>query len=176
MKPDYFTYTLKPSCKRRTLAVTVDRNANVIVYVPAGLSEEKVQAFLEDHRAWILRHRSERLAKIAASPEETPERIAFLRREARRILPDKVRYYSSLMGLYPTGLTVTAARTRYGSCSAKNRISFSCFLMEKPEAAIDYVVVHELAHIRHKNHGSAFYACIARYLPDYKARIALLKK
>jgi predicted metal-dependent hydrolase len=47
--------------------------------------------------------------------------------------------------------------------------------MEYPDAAIDYVIVHELAHIRHKNHGRDFYALVAKYLPDYKERIKLLK-
>ena len=79
------------------------------------------------------------------------------------------------MGLTPTGVRITGARRRFGSCSAKNSLCFSWRLMLYPQAAVDYVVVHELAHIAHKNHGPAFYACIAAVLPDYKARIRLLK-
>lgn len=59
---------------------------------------------------------------------------------------------------------------------AKTGISFAWRLMRCPEKAIDYVVVHELAHIRHKNHGAAFYQLIASVLPDYKERIKLLKE
>ena len=87
-----------------------------------------------------------------------------------------MEYYGRLMGLMPTGLTITDARKRFGSCSGKNRISFAWRLMRYPEEAIDYVVVHELAHIRHKNHGEAFYQLIASVLPDYKERIKLLKE
>ena len=87
-----------------------------------------------------------------------------------------MEYYGRLMGLMPTGLTITDARKRFGSCSGKNRISFAWRLMRCPEKAIDYVVVHELAHIRHKNHGAAFYQLIASVLPDYKERIKLLKE
>ena len=79
------------------------------------------------------------------------------------------------MGLTPTGIKITAARKRYGSCSGKNSLCFSCFLMRCPEEAIDLVVVHELCHIRVKNHSAAFYALLAQYLPDYKERKKLLK-
>ena len=84
--------------------------------------------------------------------------------------------YAGLMGLRPAGISITGARKRFGSCSAKNRICFSWRLMQYPEAAIDYVVVHELAHIRHKDHSPAFYDCIARILPDWQERRALLRE
>ena len=74
------------------------------------------------------------------------------------------------MGVTPTGLRVTSARTRYGSCSGKNSLCFSCFLMNSPEDAIELVVVHELCHIRVKNHGPDFYALLEHYLPDYRER------
>lgn len=80
------------------------------------------------------------------------------------------------MNLYPTGLKITSARTRFGSCSGQNSICFSWRLMDYPELAIDYVVVHELAHIVHKNHGSQFWALVERYLPDYRARRAMLRE
>lgn len=84
-------------------------------------------------------------------------------------------YYSARMGLVPTGLKVTSARRRYGSCSGKNSLCFSCFLMRSPMEAIDAVVVHELAHIRYKNHGPEFYALVESILPDYRTRKALLQ-
>lgn len=58
----------------------------------------------------------------------------------------------------------------------KNGLCFSWRLMQYPPEAVDYVVVHELAHIVHKNHGNAFYALIGSVLPDYPARRALLRK
>ena len=80
------------------------------------------------------------------------------------------------MGLVPTGIKVTSARTRFGSCSGKNSICFSWRLMLYPPEAIDYVIVHELAHIRHHDHSPAFYALIERYMPDWRERMKLLKE
>ena len=79
------------------------------------------------------------------------------------------------MGVRYTGLKITAAKTRFGSCNSKNSICFSLYLMSYPENAIDYVIVHELAHIKEKNHSSAFYKVVESVLPDYKDRRKLLK-
>ena len=79
------------------------------------------------------------------------------------------------MGLEPTGIKITSAQKRFGSCNGKNSICYSWRLMLYPPEAIDYVVVHELAHIVHKNHGAKFYKLVAKYLPDYKERVKMLR-
>ena len=111
----------------------------------------------------------------SAPPPPTPADILALKAKARAVLPEKVAYWSEKMGIRPTGLKITTARKRYGSCSGKNSLCFSCFLMDCPEEAIDLVVVHELCHIREKNHGPRFYALLGQYLPDYKERKKLLR-
>ena len=83
-------------------------------------------------------------------------------------------YWSRIMGVQPTGIRITTAKKRYGSCSGKHSLCFSCYLMRSPEAAVDLVVVHELCHIREMNHGPRFYALLEHYLPDWKERKKLL--
>ena len=79
-----------------------------------------------------------------------------------------------MMGVTPAGVKITSARTRFGSCSGKNSLCFSWRLMLYPPQAIDYVVVHEMAHIRHHNHSKDFWAFVASVMPDYRERQALL--
>ena len=110
--------------------------------------------------------------KRTLSPEE---QIAALMAQAKAILPGKTEQWAKVMGVTPMGVRISRAKKRFGSCSAENRIAYSYRLMAYPEEVIDYVVVHELAHIRHKNHSADFYAFVARFLPDYKAREAILK-
>ena len=95
---------------------------------------------------------------------------------AKETIPPKVERYAQLMGLKYAGIKITGARTRFGSCSARNSLCFSWRLMQYPEDAVDYVVVHELSHIVHKNHGPRFYALVASVMPDWKRRRALLKE
>ena len=162
--------------RRRTLALEITRDCRVLVRSPLGLSQAKIDAFVESHAAWIQTHLEQQRQRMAsAPPPPTPADILALKAKARAVLPEKVAYWSEKMGIRPTGLKITTARKRYGSCSGKNSLCFSCFLMDCPEEAIDLVVVHELCHIKEKNHGPRFYALLGQYLPDYKERKKLLR-
>ena len=148
----------------------------MIVRAPLRASAASIERFVQEHAEWIQKAQARQRARLAAHPEPDEAGQAVLMRRAREELPPKVAYYAQRMGLQPTGMTITSARTRFGSCSPKNRLCFSWRLMDYPEAAIDYVVVHELAHIVHKNHGPQFWALVERYMPDYRARRALLRE
>lgn len=160
---------------RRTLAVEVTRDGQVVVRAPLRLSQKRIDAFVAEHEGWIRKHLDIQRKRREDHPEPTEEQREELIRLAREILPGKVERFGAVMGLHPTGLTITGAQKRFGSCSAKNRICFSWRLMMYPEEAVDYVVVHELAHIRHKDHSRAFYACVEEVLPDWRERRAMLK-
>ena len=127
-----------------------------------------------------MRYSEKNLAKISAenakNPEPTAEEIAELRRRAKEYLPERTAYFAKIMGVEYTSVKITSAKTRYGSCSGKNGICYSLYLMQKPIEAVDYVVVHELAHTVHHNHSAQFYQLIEKYMPDYKERNRLLKK
>ena len=162
--------------RRRTVSLEIQRDLSVLIRAPLGMPEEEIRRFLERHRDWLACHLEEARARQERHPEPSPEQAEALIRRAKEILPGKVAHYAAEMGLYPTGITITGARTRFGSCSPKNRLCFSWRLMDYPEEAIDYVVVHELAHIRHKNHGPQFHALVASILPDHRERRALLRR
>ena len=169
------TYELIRS-SRKTLALEITRDCRVLVRSPLGLSQAKIDAFVESHVDWIQAHLEQQRQRMASTPPPpTQADIATLKAKARAVLPEKVAYWSEKMGIRPTGLKITTARKRYGSCSGKNSLCFSCFLMDCPEEAIDLVVVHELCHIKEKNHGPRFYALLGQYLPDYKERKKLLR-
>ena len=162
--------------RRRTMSLQLDREGKAVVRAPYGVKKEYIDRFVAAHEGWLERARAKQAARRLAHPEPTDaERKALIAR-AKEYLPMRVDYWSNIMGLTPAGLKITSARTRFGSCSGKNSICFSWRLMLYPPEAIDYVIVHELAHIRHHNHSPAFYALIEQYLPDWKTRMKLLKE
>lgn len=169
-----FDYTVIRS-KRKTVGIQVKPSGEVIVRAPIRAPEGAIAAIVENHRAWIEKSLEDCRRRREAHPEPTEQQIARLRALAEQIIPARVEYFSRLTGLYPTSVKITAAKTRFGSCSAKNGVCFSLYLMQYPASAVDYVVLHELAHIRHHNHSAAFYALIDRYMPDHKSRRALLR-
>ena len=160
---------------RRTLALEITREGRVLLRAPYQASQRQIDAFYTAHQSWLATHLAQVRARLAAHPEPDEAEIRRLRADARALLPKRVAWYARKMGVSPAAVTITGAKTRFGSCSAQGRISFSWRLMDYPPEAIDYVVVHELAHLVHHNHSPAFYALVESVLPDYRARAALLK-
>ena len=150
--------------RRRTVALQVDQTGSVVVRAPMALPAEEIRTFVEKHETWIRRQQQRQARYRAEHPELTPQEQEALRQQAKAHLPQRVAYWAGVMGVRPTGIRITSARTRFGSCSGKNSLCFSLYLMAYPPEAIEYVVVHELAHIRHKNHSPAFYAEVERCL------------
>ena len=161
---------------RRTRALKWDRDGGAVGRGPYGVHKEFIGSLVAEHEDRLARAREKQQARRLAHPEQTDEERKALLAQAREYLPMRVDYWSGIMGLTPTGLKITSARTRFGSCSGKNSLCFSWRLMQYPREAIDYVVVHELAHIRHHDHSPAFYALVERYMSDWRERMKLLKE
>jgi predicted metal-dependent hydrolase len=89
-------------------------------------------------------------------------------------ITEKVLYFSTRLDLIPQEIRLMTARTQWGSCSPDNRLSFNWKLVMAAEASIDYVVAHELLHIREKNHSHRFWEALGSFMPDYKERKAWL--
>ena len=160
---------------RKTLSLEITRDGHLVVRAPLRTTQRQIDEFIANHEAWITSGLEKQRLRREARPEPSDQEREALVRLAMERLPGRVAHYAAIMGLYPAGITITGARTRFGSCSGKNRICFSWRLMQYPEEAVDYVVVHELAHIRHKNHSPAFYACVEQVLPDWRERRQMLK-
>ena len=160
---------------RKTISLCV-KGGSLIVRAPFFTSKASIEKILSSHKEWVEKSIEKQKVKAAKYDSLTDERIAELRKAAKRILPIKVEYYAKIMGLKYGRITITGAKTRFGSCSSKGNISFSYLLMLYPEEAIDYVVVHELAHLVEMNHSLRFYKIVEGVLPDYKDRKKLLKK
>jgi len=95
---------------------------------------------------------------------------------AKKCFTDRVYHFSQMMGVVPTAVKVNSAKTRWGSCSSAKSLNFSWRLAMAGDTIIDYVIVHELAHIYHMNHSPKFWATVEAVIPDYKACRAGLKE
>ncbi|MCE5193504.1 M48 family metallopeptidase [bacterium] len=98
------------------------------------------------------------------------------RTQARELLIERVQHYAPLVGVSVPRLRISGAERRWGSCSTSGTVSFAWRLVMAPMDVIDYVVVHELAHLREMNHSVRFWAIVASVLPDHDARRRWLKE
>jgi len=160
---------------RKTLSLSV-KEERLIVRAPRGTSYEMIEKAVREHLGWIEKNMEKQRIRRENTPELTPKKISELRKLAKLILTQKTEKYAEIMGLKYGRITITGAKTRFGSCSSNGNIAFSYRLMMYPEEAIDYVVVHELSHLVEMNHSARFYSIVASVLPDYKRRRALLRE
>lgn len=105
-----------------------------------------------------------------------PEELNVLTRMAREALPTKAEKYAQILGVSYGRIAIRHQRTRWGSCSSRGNLNFNCLLMAAPDYVQNYVVVHELAHLKEMNHSKRFWAVVADVLPDYKEARRWLKE
>ena len=108
--------------------------------------------------------------------EKSQEKLVkWLKENAKRILTTVTARKAAEMSVSYTSLTITSAKTRWGSCSGENALRFTFRLLYCPKEVIDYVVIHELAHTIQHNHSKQFWQVVERFAPDWKSRRAWLK-
>ena len=159
----------------KNINLRVRADGSVAVSAPLGAPLAQVDAFVAGRARWI---EAARVRALARGEEE--QRPCSVSREDALALFTQVSdavfplFAQVLNGQRPV-LKVRQMKTRWGVCvPAKRQITFSLRLAEKPRAAVEYVVLHEYAHLVRADHSPAFWAVVARYMPDYKARRRLL--
>ena len=109
------------------------------------------------------------------SDKSKEQLVKWLKENAKRILSKLTATWAEQMNVQYQSVSITSARTRWGSCSGKNAVHYPFRLLYLPREIIEYVVVHELAHTVHKNHSKAFWTFVERYVPNWRARRETLK-
>ena len=102
--------------------------------------------------------------------------VRFFKREARRIITERVAHYAPLMNVRPAKVLIKANRSNWGSCTPKNTLNFSYRLVMAPLEVVDYVVVHELAHLVVRGHSKAFWKVVAGYVGGVKEKRKWLRE
>lgn len=153
---------VRRSARARRLTLTVRPSGEVRLTLPQGVRQERGIAFVEEKRAWIIRAQQRAAERRNHRVEQPPVDIEALRKAAKADLPPRIERLATQTGLRYTKLTIRAARTKWGSCSAQNGISLSLYLMTLPEHLRDFVILHELCHTVHHNHSARFHALLDR--------------
>jgi predicted metal-dependent hydrolase len=99
----------------------------------------------------------------------------WMKKEANKIIPRKVDYFKKILMAEPAQIKIKEQKRRWGSCSSRGNIYFNWRIIMAPHQVIDYIVVHEIAHLIHRNHSPVFYKLVESIIPDYKTRKKWLK-
>ncbi len=159
--------------RRKTVSVEINKDLSLLVRAPLRMTNKDIRQFLLESEDWIKKHvdrMEERLKSFDAAEKLTVDELRELAKKAAYDIPLRVSKYAPLVGVTYGRITIRNQKSRWGSCSSKGNLNFNCLLMLVPEEERDYVVVHELCHRKEMNHSRAFWAEVARVLPDYKER------
>ena len=166
-------YTLRASARARRVRLAVHRDGSVVLTTPARFSLSFAENFVRRHARWL----AAKLAYFRGLPPVNP--IArYGRREymahkeaARTLVEEKIAVLNARLGAAPYArISIRDQKTCWGSCSRKGNLNFNYKIIFLPEHLQDYVMVHELAHLRELNHSPRFWALVASVVPDYAAR------
>ncbi len=160
--------------RRRTIGITVEERGKVVVRAPLRVPLAMIEDFVRQKANWIEARQLVQELK-GPRPQMPVEIEEALRREAQPAIEAAVERWSPVLGCRPSRVIVRSYKRRWGSCSADGTLRFNWRLTLLDLSALDYVVVHELAHLRERNHARAFWALVAQALPDFKERRLMLR-
>lgn len=141
------------------------------IKAPFFVSKKVISDFIEKHKSRI-----EKRIKREEQYNLSDEQIVFLKKEAKKYIPKRVYLLADKFWFEFNKIRITSAKTRWGSCSSKKNLNFSFRLMKYSKEAIDYVIIHELAHLKHMNHSKKFWKEVEIMMPEYKKHEKILKE
>ena len=161
---------LRKSARARRISIRVHPVRGILVTVPFYTPYAMGVAFLESRREWVLAALERANARNADLPEG--EDIESLRAKAKAVLPPRLADLAARYGFRYHRGTIKHNTSNWGSCSSKGNINLNLNLMRVPVPLQDYILLHELTHLRHPDHGPAFHAELERLLADHFAQNA----
>jgi predicted metal-dependent hydrolase len=171
-------YTLVRSARRRrTIGIVLSDNGEVVVRAPLRTPRRTVEDIVRRKAGWIERQRRDisRRGGATEAPTLTPTQLSKARAAAEPVLQAAVDRWARTMNCTPKRLLVRNQKRIWGSCARDGTLRLNWRLALLPQALIDYVVVHELTHLRVRNHQREFWSAVEAVLPDYRERRAQLR-
>lgn len=157
--------------KRKSATIKITADMQIVVFVPLYVSDNEIEKMVISKSKWIDEH----MLKVQSTIDErsklekiTFEQVKELADQAVEYIPKRVKYYAEKENFVYNKITIKNLVSRWGSCSTKGNLNFNCLLMLTPDYVIDYIVVHELCHLREMNHSEKFWAEVEKIMPDYQ--------
>ena len=147
------------------------KEGKVIVKAPKRISEKYIEELVKKKEKWILK-------KLEEENNKEEEKIITHEdlTQLKNIVSQSAQKYSKNIGEYPKKITIKDMNYAWGSCTGKRNIAINMKLANKRKEIIEYVVLHEICHLKYMNHSKKFWAMVEKYMPDYKEAEKELKK
>ena len=168
--PEIGDVVFRKSMRSRSVSIRVHPVKGVSVSVPYMLPYAAARLFFEARKPWILETMARQKERYKDVSPLSPEEIEELRRQAKAELPPRLSELASRYGFAYNRVSIKHNATNWGSCSARKNINLNLSIMRLPRVLQDYVLLHELCHLRHQDHGHAFHLLLEHVLTDHLLR------
>ncbi len=164
-----FQYKILASKKARRLRISVYRNQQVVVTLPLGFKISEAEKYLKAKLGWVKRSLNYFLLHPAPSVVKYG-RGDYLKHkaEALTLAKNKLEQFNEVYRFSYNRVSIKNQKTRWGSCSKRGNLNFNYKIVHLPDNLVNYLVVHELCHLKEMNHSRNFWALVAQAIPDYK--------
>lgn len=170
-------YTLKVSTRSRRMRLAIHRGGILVVTIPSRMGERMMERFISEKADWVLSKME--LMKLKAPKEVIPISKTELKRlkvVTRELVHRRAEYFNEYYRLTYHNVAIRNQKTRWGSCSRQGNLNFNVKLALLPSKLADYIIVHELCHLKEMNHSPRFWKLVAQTFPDHKELRKELRK
>lgn len=171
MDPEIGEVTFRKSLRSRSISIRVHPVKGVSVSVPYIVPYAAARLFFEARREWILETMARQKERLKDVRPAVPGEIEALRRQAKAELPPRLAELAARYGFIYNKVTIKHNASNWGSCSSKGNINLNLNIVRLPKVLQDYILLHELCHLRHQDHGHAFHLLLEHVLTDNLMRI-----
>lgn len=177
LKSKTLIYTLRRSNRARRVRLSVCGDGSIVLTVPFGLNETTAKTFIREKAEWLFskinlfkRFRGRRIVRY------TKKHYLQHKENALTLVQAKLARFNALYGYEYKSIKVKHQKTCWGSCSRKSNLNFNYKILFLPENLQNYVIVHELCHLKELNHSKKFWDVVAQAIPDYHEKRSELKR
>lgn len=169
-------YTLRKSKRARRMRLAVYCDGSVIVTTPYDLKENIIEKFIREKAEWLF-SKIDFFKQYKGSSITRHSHSDYLKYKdkAFELTIAKVKQFNEFYGFRYNKINIKNQKTRWGSCSRKGNLNFNYKIALLPDKVTDYVIVHELCHLKEFNHSKKFWALVAKAIPDFNSIRSELK-
>jgi len=173
----HIQYTVRTSKRARYMRLAVYCDGAVVLTAPAGVDTSVIERFFEDKKLWILKKiEAFRSAGLKLVRIQHAGDYRNRKNEALALVLDRVAHYNKTLGVSYNSLRIKNQKSCWGSCSRKRNININYRILHLPKEMQDYIIVHELCHLKEFNHSKRFWSLVETLVPDYRDVRARLKR
>ena len=164
--PEIGEVVFRKSLRSRSISIRVHPVKGVSVSVPYIVPYAAAKLFFQARRGWILETMARQREKYRDVKVASPSEIDAMRRQAKAQLPDRLAELAARYGFTYNRVAIKHNASNWGSCSTKGNINLNLNIVRLPKVLQDYVLIHELCHLRHPDHGHGFHLLLEHLLTD----------